>query len=437
MDNLFHPRPFRFLRARLGFARRCPSTEESYPDTISLPDPLAPVRAGVLSLYETFEQHPPSAEQLEREVERVAVEAGSADRLAELVSSGRLAEVAEVRPFKLEMDLLNKCNLRCPMCMMSHPSHYRQTFKRMPLDVFERLAEEVFWHVKALSFTLGAEPLLHPQFARFLEIASRYRIPEIYAVTNGTLLTESTITAIITHGMHLLAVSIDAACPETYRKIRVGGDWDRLMHNLKVLQRIKRERGSEKPYLELAFVMMRSNIEELPAFVEMAAELGAYSVNTNHMVPFKGLDIAHESLSLDKEISNTMLSRARARAEELGIRFSAPALFGNVIATSAAAQSAERFSLPIDQATRKADHCPFPWYFAAIDMHGNVVPCGWWHNQPGMGNIYSESFLSIWKSESYKALRAEHESGMLRTTCSTCPSAGVGCVDGDHSFLER
>ena len=78
-----------------------------------------------------------------------------------------------MRPFNLEMDIVNKCNLRCVMCMMSHPVHLEQPLTRVSVEQFERLGAEVFWHVGALSLTYGAEPLLHPDFVRFLEVASR------------------------------------------------------------------------------------------------------------------------------------------------------------------------------------------------------------------------------------------------------------------------
>ena len=400
-------------------------------------DLVAAVRAQVLSVHERLAQYPPSNDELTQAFERALEQAGGADRLRMLAGAGRLAEVTDVRPLKLEMDLLNKCNLRCPMCMMSHPSHYRRPLQQMSPALFERLAAEIFRHVHALSFTLGAEPLLHPEFPRFLEIASRYHIPQIYAVTNGILLTDVIARALVEHGMHVLAVSIDAACPETYRQIRIGGNWDRLMANLRGLQRIKRELGSQTPRLELTFVLMRRNIAELPDLVELAAELGAYSVNAVHMVPFEGLDMASESCSLVKETTNEMLVRARARAEACGLLFGAPALFGASAAEPPGAAGAARFGLRVGQGARNAPRCPFPWHFAAIDMLGDLVPCGWWHRQPGMGSLRSEPFLSIWNNERYRQLRAEHETGVLRETCRACPAAGIGSVDGESAFRER
>jgi len=307
----------------------------------------------------------------------------------------------------------------------------------MSPEDFESLADEIFWNVSALSFTYGAEPLLHPEFPRFIEIAGRYRIPNVYAVTNGLLLSDAITQAMVRHGLHSLAVSVDAACPETYEKIRVGGEWGRLMQNLFDFQHIKRELGSQTPHLELNFVLMKTNIRELPDFVDLAAKLDATAVNATHMVPFERLGMASESCSLLKETTNEMLTRARERARIHRLQFIAPQLFNEAPSHNSSTGLKERFGIPISRATERAGHCPFPWHFAAIDMQGNVVPCGWWTNQPGMGNIKSEPFLSIWKNEAYRDLRAEHQSGNLRTVCRNCPAAGVGSVDAENSFMER
>jgi MoaA/NifB/PqqE/SkfB family radical SAM enzyme len=398
---------------------------------------LDEVRAHVVSVYQKLDQPPPSRRDLNRTIRRAIREAGSVGRLIELASLERLDQVIDVRPLRLEIDIVSKCNLRRSMCMMSRRSHYKRPLQRMSLEDFESLARETFRNVSALSFTYGAEPLLHPDFPRFIEVADRYRTPNDYAVTNGMLLSNAITQAMVTHGLRSLAVSVDAACPETYGKIRIGGEWGRLMQNLLDFQRIKRELGSQTPHLELNFVMMKTNIGGLPEFVDLAANPGATAVNATHMVPFESLGMENESCALLKETTNEMLTRAKTRARNHGLQFIAPQLFNEGAAYNSSTGIKEKFGLPISQATERAGHCPFPWHFAAIDMLRYIVPCGWWANQSGTVSIKSEPFLSIWKSETYRDLRAEHKSGDLRAACRNCPAAGIGCVDAEKSFLER
>ena len=81
--------------------------------------------------------------------------------------------------------------------------------------------------------------------------------------------------------------------------------------------------------------------------------------------------------------------------------------------------------------------CPFPWNFVAIDMHGNVVPCGWSHGEPVMGNIHEQDFFSIWRSERYEALRSRHLERRLEGACARCPAAGMGTPDATGAFAPR
>lgn len=391
----------------------------------------------VRDVHDLFQQGAPTADEEERALDRSLREAGSIGRLREVVEACRLHEISGVRLFNIEMDLLNKCNYRCVMCMLSHPSVIEQPMRRFSIERFEQLAQEVFWHTAGLSFTYGAEPLLHPDFARFVEIAARYRIPRVYCVTNGSLLTEEVAEAAVRHGMHAITVSVDAARRETYESIRVGGDWNVLMHNLRTLQRKKRELGSERPRLELTFVMMRNNVRELPDFITLAHELGASAVSTVHMLPFEQLGTASESCSRIKETTNAVLRRTRELARRLGVELSTPPLFGEPPPENQAAAGAERFCLPATKTTLQAGHCPFPWHFVAIDMKGDVVPCGWWQGGMPMGNIHDQSFLSIWNGDRYRQLRREHRTGALCPTCRRCPAAGMGKVDDAAAFEAR
>ena len=404
----------------------------------TIPEELvSSINAQVRAVHRRLGLDQPAQHELERAHTRALAGAGSMSELAARAAAGRLHEVTDVRPLNLELDIVNKCNLRCVMCMMSHPTHLEQPLERFPVDEFAQLAEQVFWHLNALSLTYGAEPLLHPDFARFVQIAARYRIPRVYAVTNGLLLTEPLIRQIVMHGMHSLVVSIDAATRETYEQIRIGGDWERLLTNLRLLQRVKREAGKDKPLLELAFVLMRSNIRELPAFLELAQDLGASAVYALHMVPFEPLDIGQETCASIKETTNATLRQARETARQLGLNFTCPPEFGAEAGTTQAQAGMQRFGLPLTEATLQRGACPFPWHFVAIDMKGDVVPCGWWQGGAPMGNIHRQTFDAIWMQPAYQLLRAQHRRHEPGPICKRCPAAGVGSVDDPAAFVER
>jgi radical SAM protein with 4Fe4S-binding SPASM domain len=166
----------------------------------------------------------------------------------------------------------------------------------------------------------------------------------------------------------------------------------------------------------------------------------------------EGMGAVHE-----KERCNRYLAEAQDRARARGIPLVAPQPFAltppkeacaNGTASKCTVAPASRElveskenrskAFGLDTNGKPSSVCPFPWSFVAIDMRGNVVPCGWWRSpDQEMGNIYVEDFLSIWRSERYVALRNRHLEGVLTGSCAKCSAAGMGSPDAEYSFSPR
>jgi hypothetical protein len=94
--------------------------------------------------------------------------------------------------------------------------------------------------------------------------------------TNGQILTDRNIAKLLGRDVHLY-VSLDAATPETYARLR-NRAFDTILRNIRNLVRAKGGRG-HLPKVFLVFMPMRANVHELDAFVELCAEL-----DVDHMV---------------------------------------------------------------------------------------------------------------------------------------------------------
>lgn len=89
--------------------------------------------------------------------------------------------------------------------------------------------------------------------------------------TNGQVLTDRNIEKLLGRRIHLY-VSLDAATPETYAKLR-NDKFDRILANLRRLIAAKGGRD-RMPMVHMVFMPMRVNVHELDAFVELCADLG-------------------------------------------------------------------------------------------------------------------------------------------------------------------
>ena len=116
--------------------------------------------------------------------------------------------------------------------------------------------------------------------------------------TNGYLLDEKMAQFLVEKGKTFehfrISFSLDAATPKTYDRIR-GKDLDRTLKNIRSLQDCKRRAGADSPSLFLNMTLSRTNVKDLPKFIELAHEIGV-SVELNNLA----LDKNYETIRVQK-----------------------------------------------------------------------------------------------------------------------------------------
>jgi sulfatase maturation enzyme AslB (radical SAM superfamily) len=215
----------------------------------------------------------------------------------------------ELAPFekhklKVILDISNKCNLRCRMCHFSFDEMFYRPTQHMRPEMFASVAESVLPLAHTVVLSAANEPLMSPWFVEILEICSRYHPPNLFFLTNAQLLDEKIADAVIRYGVTQVQISADGATKQTYEYIRRGAKFERLVENLKNLSRQKRLRGRTSPLLQFNIVLMQSNVEELPQFVDLAEEVGVEWIAARHLLVMNGLGMEDESLATDKERAN-------------------------------------------------------------------------------------------------------------------------------------
>ena len=71
----------------------------------------------------------------------------------------------------------------------------------------------------------------------------------------------------------MVQISIDATTEETYRILRRGGTFSRLLKNLEFIQKLRA--ADEIKYLDFHMVVQNLNFEEMPDFVKLGLKYGA------------------------------------------------------------------------------------------------------------------------------------------------------------------
>lgn len=305
----------------------------------------------------------------------------------------------EQRFMDFEIDVSNKCNIRCKMCYFSFDNAFYAKPAYLSPSAFSSFAESVLPHAKAVMLSLGSEPLTSPHFASILRLAARYEVPELGFYTNGLLMNDRVVDAILENGVTLVAVSVDGATKKTFEAIRRGADFDLVLRNVRKLVGRRVESGGSIPRVRFGVVMMQQNIEELADIVTLAWRLGVEELNFFHAVVYEGLDMESQSLVHHKALSNECLARALARAQELGVTIvHNPSPFSLNAPSASIARSRA--------ALRHVPYCRFPFFHVSANANGQVLPCPFSHGEAAFGIVTPEiPFERIWLGSRFNELR--------------------------------
>ena len=174
-------------------------------------------------------------------------------------------------PLYIAWQVTNECNLACLHCI--EESGPGKAFRdELPDEqVFKVLEQAMDLEVPYLSFS-GGEPMIHPRFFDMVEYVCG-RNGQLKIETNGHYLNPENCARLKALGVKAVQVSLDGASRQTFNRIRVRGDFDR------VLEGVRNLRAAGVP-IEVNFSPTSFNAQEIGAAVDLAAELGAYSFYT-------------------------------------------------------------------------------------------------------------------------------------------------------------
>lgn len=176
-------------------------------------------------------------------------------------------------PMFLHLDLHQVCNYSCPHCNISHIEELKKQFdgkisEKMDFDKYKRIIDEGSEHGCPSVEPQGTnEPLLIKDFEKYLKYAHEKNFIDIMINTNGSALTERRSKQLLDSGITRLRFSLDAATPETYKKVRVGSiPLEKVHKNIFKFLELKEKGGYKLPVTGVSMCVMRGNEHEQEMF---------------------------------------------------------------------------------------------------------------------------------------------------------------------------
>jgi radical SAM protein with 4Fe4S-binding SPASM domain len=294
-------------------------------------------------------------------------------KYTELKSTNRqnLIDVLPLRkPFTVIIEPSSLCNFKCVQCFQSlkGDSYFTRNRSNMPLARFRSIINNLRdWsgpRIKVLKLSLYGEPLINPDFCDMLKVARDADIAErIETTTNASLLSSDIAEKLVELQLDYVRVSIYASDQTmheavTHSLVKI----DEIHDNLRILQKVKANKGSEKPFVSCK--MLDSYNDENDRFVRMFEDV-ADEVYIDK--PHNWIKVGNEDF-----IKNYYQ------------------------------EGANRVIADLNTNSTRRIACPMPFTTMAIRSNGDVSPCCVdFIGGTNLGSVTEQSLQEIWNSDQW------------------------------------
>jgi len=166
------------------------------------------------------------------------------------------------------------CNLKCPSCRTDFIKNTGIELTKSE-KIQSKILEFALDDANELYITASGDPFGGKTWRELLKSLTMDKYPKtknLHLHTNANGWTEKMWNLL--SNLHLIPritaeISIDACTKETYDKVRVGGNWDRLSNNLDFIF----TKIPNLDFVRLTFVVQDNNYKEMVGFVEKADRL--------------------------------------------------------------------------------------------------------------------------------------------------------------------
>ena len=201
-------------------------------------------------------------------------------------AAGELSPVVDRPPVCLYLETTNRCNLLCTTCPRTFED--LEPPADMSWELFTRIVDQVPDIARVVLHGVG-EPMMVNELPRMIRYLKERGIYVLFN-TNGTLLTEARGQELIDTGLDELRVSLDAADAASFEEVR----GRRLLRPHRAPTSARSPRCSAQTGRRRCRASRsgspacRRRCEQLPAFVQLAHDLGVREVYLQRLVYFPG-----------------------------------------------------------------------------------------------------------------------------------------------------
>jgi len=282
-------------------------------------------------------------------------------------------------PSQIIVDITERCNYACIHCRHKQfsKSHYYRGLN-MEKEINTKLVQEIKRYGKNITqyirYSSNGEPLLHPLAYDFISEAIRESGVPVTLTSNGSCINHERMRTLFDEGLYLIDISIDAYFPDTYKKIRVGGELIKVVENVKKMINYKNN-NHLKTQIIVSYIEQPLNFNETQNFKDFWNEQG---------IDYIVIRSLHSNAGSLKDIATTLWS--------------------------------------LSESKRKP--CIYPWERVCLKPDGTLHFCpASWVKDDYIADFHNTSIKEVWSGEIYNSLRNAHLYSDFNKflICEQCP----------------
>ena len=271
-------------------------------------------------------------------------------------------------PVSYSIEPTNHCNLKCPECP-SGLGTLTRPLGLLKFDDFATLIDQIKDTGFYVQLFFQGEPYINKHLPEMIKYAQNKKV-YISISTNGHFITEKNVDYILENAPDKLIFSMDGLDEESYQKYRIGGTFAQADAGLKALTRRKRKLKKRLPYVELQFIVMKQNENQLEDVIKYGKESGV------DKVVFKTMQISSYENAVKFLPTNPKYRRYIVENYKFRIRNSLQ------------------------------NHCFALWRTSVITWDRRVVPCCFDKDASfEAGKLNGKTFYEIWHSKELNDFR--------------------------------
>jgi MoaA/NifB/PqqE/SkfB family radical SAM enzyme len=294
----------------------------------------------------------------------------------------------------LTLEAATACNFHCGFC---YGRHIDQGVLKW--DHFSAILDSLHG-LRAVEFTGEGEPLMNKRIVDMLR-ECKQRGLWVHLTTNGSLLDRELAERIVDLGIDSFAVSIESLKPERFARLRPGGDLRVVLHSLRTMHRVRRDRDSALQ-LRLWVTLLKETLDELDDIHNLAQELEIDFVEFQSLNP-----MAAYARFYDAYLRSNMLT------------------VGDLCVALEKMQLSPTIRRALESLVRvyAGRRCDIFMSAAMIYWQGEATPCRLLKvpQHPSVGNMIGRDYVEIWQNESFQRFRFALQHGIILNSCQNCP----------------